>query len=469
MKTVDPLDGAPELCKMNSDELAAAFRSGGLSPVEVVQAAIDRAEAINSDLNAFTFLDHRGAMAAARQSEKRWREQAPKSPVDGVPTTLKDIVWARGWPTRYGSATSAATPREEDAPSVANLRDAGVVFIGQTTTPEFGWKAVTDSPLCGITRNPWNRTKTAGGSSGGAAVAAATGAGVLHLGTDGGGSIRIPASFTGIAGLKPTYGRIPAYPASVFGTVAHIGPMARKVSDVAAMLNAMAGRDNRDWWQGVGTLPALQKLREFQLAGRRIGYWSRPAAGKVDPRIDIAVSTFVNELASQGASVEPFELPTDDALDIFCNHWFAGAAARMREVPVEDREILDPGFVEIAGIGSRYSAADLAQAQTRRSAYGAAMDRLLERFDFVISPATSLVAFDAGLEFPAGQGFSRWVEWAGFSFPINLSQQPACVLPCGHVENGLPFGLQIVGARGDDSGVLAAASSVEKVLRRLEG
>lgn len=461
----DPLSGAEDLCRLGAAELAAAYGNGTLSPLEVARATMDRAEAINAAYNAFTFVDRKGALDAAAASEARWRAGEPLSDVDGVPTTLKDIVWVRGWSVRYGSATTPSAAQDDDAPSVALMRRAGAVFIGQTTTPEFGWKAVTDSRLFGVTRNPWNPEKTSGGSSGGAAVAAAVGAGVFHLGTDGGGSIRVPASFTGIVGHKPTFGRVAAYPASAFGTVAHIGPMTRSAADTAAMLKAMAGRDLRDWAQGAGRLSPLDG-QQTALEGKRIGYWSTPPVGTVDRQVAASVEAAIAVLVSAGAVVERIQLPGDDLLDLFHHHWFTGAAARLSAIPEAARAGIDPGFLDVARAGAAYSSTDLVKAQVRRADYGAAMDRLLSDYDFIVSPGTALPAFDAGLEVPAGSAFSRWTEWAGFSFPINLSQQPACVIPCGLTEDGLPIGFQIIGARGEDGQVLAAAATLEGLFSR---
>lgn len=454
----DPLLGAPELCRLGVAELTGHFRAGSLSPVEVAQATLAQAELVQAAHNAFTLIDHEAALAQARAAEARWRAGEPASPIDGVPTTIKDIVWVADHTIRYGSRSRPVTP-PHDAPAVARLRRAGAVMLGLTTTPEFGWKAVTDSPFSGVTTNPWKATLTPGGSSGGAAVAAATGAGVLHLGTDGGGSIRIPSSFTGIFGIKPSYGRVPAFPPSPFGTVAHLGPMARSVDDAAAMLRVMAGRDPLDWTQAPAALPALDDA-PFGFAGVRIGYWSEPPRGPLDGEVQAAVDAAVERLQAAGAEVEAITLPDHDRLfDIFAAHWLVGAAARVALLSAEERDSIDPGLAAAAADGAAFSVVDHVHATQARVAFGRAMDALLERFALVVSPATAIPAFAAGHQVPPGSGLGRWTEWAGFSYPINLSQQPACSLPCGSTSDGRPIGLQLIGPRGADGRVLAAAAA----------
>ncbi|GAN79574.1 amidase [Acidocella aminolytica] len=457
---IETVSSPEALCRLDAASLAEAYKAGRLSPVEVTQACLARAEEINPRLNAFTFIDHEGALAAAKASEARWGRGEPHSDADGIPTTLKDIVWVKDWHVRYGSLTTSDALYEDDAPAVRLLREHGVVFIGQTTMPEFGWKAVTDSPAFGITRNPHDLSKTPGGSSGGAAAAAAAGAGVFHLGTDGGGSIRIPAAFCGISGLKPTFGRVPAYPASAFGTVAHIGPMARSTADVMAMLKIMSGRDLRDWHQCAGILPPLQ-LTSMALNGLKIGYWRQPPVGQVDTEVASIIDSRIAQLAAAGAEITPFELPGDDLLALFHAHWFTGAAARLAALPEDRLERIDPGLLEIAREGAAMNAIQLVQAQVRRADFGAAMDAALVKHDFILSPGTTIPAFEAGAEQPAESGLKRWTEWAGFSFPINLSQQPAAVTPCGTTKAGLPVAMQVIGARGADSRVLSLAAALE--------
>ncbi|WP_421589924.1 amidase [Shinella sp. M27] len=461
-QSISPISDAPDLCRVDVAALTAAFGAGTLSPVEVARAALARAEDVQRRFNAFTLIDHAGALEAARAAETRWRVGAALSAIDGVPTTLKDIVYVEGWSVRYGSRATDAAPMTRDAPCVAGMRAAGAVFIGQTTTPEFGWKAVTDSPAFGITRNPWNPERTPGGSSGGAAVASATGAGVLHLGTDGGGSIRVPAAFTGTFGLKPTFGRVPADPPSVFGTVAHIGPMTRSPADARAMLSAMAGRNLRDWSQPWGEMPSLDP-RPFGWKGRKIALWMTPPTGSLDPAIERVVLDSIRQIEAAGAIVETVRLPGEDLHEMFHAHWMTGAATRLAQIPADMHGDLDPGFLEAAAEGSRFSLVDYILAQQARARFGAAMDRLLADYDLLLSPTTACLPFAAGREVPEGSGLSRWTEWAGFSYPINLSQQPACTLSCGMAE-GLPIGLQIVGPRGGDGFVLDAAEAAGRLM-----
>src|SRR6201987_3992750 len=284
--------------------LLELYRRRALSPVEVTRLLLDRLDALQPKINAFCIVDHDGALAAARESERRWLSGKAVGTLDGVPVTIKDLVLMRGFPTLRGSRL--VDPHQdwsEDAPATARLREAGAVILGKTTTPEFGWKAVGDSPLTGITRNPWDLACTPGGSSAGAAAACAAGIGPLHLGTDGAGSIRIPAAFTGIFGFKPSFGRVPAYPLSAMGLLAHIGPMARTVRDAALMLNVLSRPDHRDPY----ALPPddrdyLEGL-EDGVRGWRIAYSPTLGYATVDPEIAAAVAGVARQFEVLGAIV----------------------------------------------------------------------------------------------------------------------------------------------------------------------
>lgn len=455
-----PSADASDVCRMGVAELTAAYRSGALSPVEVVRQALDRAETVNARFNAFVSIDHAGAMVDARASEQRWRAGAPASGIDGVPTTIKDIVTVRGQPMRAGSKATEALPQPTDAPAVERLRAAGTPILGLTTTPEFGFQAITESPLTGITSNPWDSRLTPGGSSGGAAVAAVTGAGVLHLGTDGGGSIRIPAAFTGTAGLKPSYGRVPAYPPSPFGTLAHLGPMARNVSDARAMIGVIAGRDPRDWHQQPGGLPSITD-QAFHFKGARVGLWAAPACGGVDPELAAACDRAYRLIEAAGAVIEEIALPSFPLLEMFTTHWYAGAAARLAAIKPERRQVCDPEFLLIAGEGAALSAQDYCSMSALRAEFGRQMDLLFSAYDVIVSPATPIAAFRTGSQVPADTAYRRWTDWAGFSFPLNLSQQPGCVVPCGIISGNRPVAVQFAAPRGRDHVALSAAAAFE--------
>ena len=274
--------------EMTASELSALFASRDLSPVEVTEGCIARIEALDAEINSFCHMDVETSRAMAEASEARWLAGEPLSPLDGVPVAVKDLLITKGWPTLRGSRTVDPNQAwDADAPTVARLREAGAVLIGKTTTPEFGWKGSTDSPLTGVTRNPWNKHKTPGGSSGGTSAAIAARFCPIGLGTDGGGSIRIPASFSGIYGLKPSFGRVPAYPLSPFGTLAHVGPMSRTALDSAMLMNVIARPDARDW-HSLPFYPTDYAAEiETPLAGKRIAFSPRMGfADRVLPEIE---------------------------------------------------------------------------------------------------------------------------------------------------------------------------------------
>jgi aspartyl-tRNA(Asn)/glutamyl-tRNA(Gln) amidotransferase subunit A len=452
-----------DLCSASAGELVRRYARQSLSPVEVTKAALERAQATQEAFNAFTVIDRDGALSAARASETRWKMGEPASPIDGVPITIKDVVYCRGLDIRFGSKTTPNTASLPDAPSVERLRNAGATIIGVTTTPEFGWKPVTDNPKDGITRNPWDSAMTPGGSSGGAAVAAATGAGVLHLGSDGGGSIRIPASFTGVVGFKPSFGRVPVHPASSFGTLAHIGPLTRTVDDAVLMLNAMAGRDIRDWTQAPMSFGGID-VKSVNWSGKRIAYWKTPFTGTADREVIGAVVSVLEDISLAGGAVIETLLPDHDALfEMFLRHWYVAAATKLASIDIQDHQLIDPGFVKAAQIGGRYNAVDLMQSEIQRVRFGAQMDGLFEEFDYIFAPTVAIPPFEAELHVPRNSGMTDWTEWLSFTFPANLSQQPACSVPCGFTASGLPIGLQIIGPRGADGSVLSAALTIQQM------
>ena len=459
----DPQDLTTDLTTMGAAALTRLFRERRASPVEATQAVLDRIDRLNGRYNAFCLVDHARALAAARESEQRWRADAPLSAVDGVTASIKDIVLTRGWPTLRGSRT--VDPQQDwsvDAPAVARLREAGAVLIGKTTTCEFGWKGVCDSPLTGITRNPWNPQLTSGGSSGGAAVAAALGMGCLHLGTDGGGSIRIPAGFSGTFGIKPTFGQVPAYPLSMFGTIAHLGPITTSVDDAARMLTVISGRDDRDWY----SLPYV--ARDFTaglddgVRGLRVAVSLTLGYAEVDPEIARLVERAAQRIAELGAHVEARDPGFDDPFETFNAHWFTGAANQRRAVPPEKHGMLDPGFIRIADAGEAIAHMDYVAAINRRAELGAHMSAFHRDVDVLLTPTLPIPAFEVAHVAPPGQDQFNWVPWTPFSIPFNLTQQPAASIPCGLTSSGLPVGLQIVAAKYRDDLVLRVARAYER-------
>ncbi len=451
-----------DVADLSASELVALYRAGRLSPVEAVGAALDRIAALDGAVNAFRMVDQAGAMAAAGAAEARWMKGAPCGLLDGVPTTIKDLVLTRGWPTLRGSrAIDPDQPWDEDAPVTARLRRAGAIFIGKTTTPEFGWKGVTDCALTGVTRNPWDTAKTPGGSSGGAAAAAAAGMGALHVGTDGGGSIRIPAGFTGVFGLKPSFGRVPAYPSSPFGTLSHIGPITRTVADAALMLTVIAGPDARDWFALPPDDRDYRDGLEDGVRGLKLAFSPRLGFAAVDAEVAALVETAAHAFADFGAVVEAAEPDFDDPTDIFKTHWCVGAANLLRDYSANARAVMDPGLIEIAEAGAAIGLMDYLRAVTRRGALGQRMNLFHRDYDLLLTPTLPITAFAAGQEVADPAGQSRWADWTPFSYPFNLTQQPACTVPCGFTRAGLPVDLQIVGPMHADALVLRAARAYE--------
>ncbi len=460
-----PEDPATDPALLPATELLRLYKDGTLSPVEATMACLKRIEAHDRALNAFNLVDQDAALAAAFESQERWRIKAPKGRLDGVPTAVKDLLLTSGWPTRRGSkAIDPDQPSEEDAPCVARLKEHGAVLLGKTTTPEFGWKGVTDSPLTGITRNPWDPSKTPGGSSGGSAAALAAGMAALAIGTDGGGSIRIPAGFTGVFGLKPSFGKVPAHPLSPFGTVAHIGPMSRTVADSALMLTVMAEPDPRDWYALPYDRADYNQGLDDGIQGLKIAFSPTLGGHHVEPEIAELVAAAVRCFEELGAEVEeadPELAKVADVDRVFRLHWFAGAANLLAGFTDDQKAMMDPSLVKIAEEGRDIALLDYLAAVKGREAIGVAMNQFPETYDLLLTPSRPLAAFDAGLEQPPGAAAGRWVDWTPFSYPFNLSRQPAASVPCGLTSAGLPAGLQIVGPLYGDSLVLRAARTYE--------
>ncbi len=451
-----------DVVHLSGVSLLHLYRRKELSPVEATRLILDRLDALQPKINAFCVVDRDGALAAARESEERWLSGEAVGRLDGVAVTIKDLILMRGFPTRRGSRlVEPDQDWSEDAPATARLREAGAVIIGKTTTPEFGWKALGDSPLTGITRNPWDLSRTPGGSSAGAAAACAAGIGPLHVGSDGAGSIRIPSAFTGVFGFKPSFGRVPAYPPSSMGLLAHIGPMTRTVADAALMLTVLSRSDHRDPY----ALPPedrdyLEGLEEG-VRGWRIAYSPTLGYAKVDPEIAAAAAEAARQFEALGAIVEQVEAIFASPRDALFKLWAAGAAKLLAGFPADRREVIDPGLVATAEEGERISAVDYLGADLVRNTLTRQMAEFHRKYDLLLTPMMPVPALPVGqnLNDPATE--RHWIDWSPFSYPFNMTRQPAASIPCGLTRAGLPIGLQIVGPLYGDHHVLRAARAFE--------
>ncbi|MBK0394825.1 amidase [Ramlibacter algicola] len=444
--------------------LSRLYWSGEASPVDATRAALARIDRLNPEYKAFVRVDHEGALAAARASEARWRGKAPLDALDGVPVSIKDLILTKGLPTLRGSFTvDENQPWDVDAPVTARLREAGCVILGKTATPEFGCKGETNSARTGITRNPWNRDRTPGGSSGGAAAAVALGMGPIAVGTDGAGSVRIPAAFCGNFGLKPSFGRVPAYPLSPFGTVAHLGPHTMDVRDAAMAMNLMKRPDARDWTSLPPDILDYTATLTEGFSGLRVAFSPRLGYAKVDAEVADAVQAAARSVEAAGAIVEEVDPGIEDPLEITTGLWFVGAWTVWNTLTPAQQERTDPDFRAEALLGSQLSALHVQQLHLRRGALGSHMRQFMQRYDLLLTPSTAIPAFAIREPGSVPMTPEAMLGWTPFSYPFNLTQQPACTVPCGLTRDGLPIGVQFVGPMFRDELVLRAAAAYEAI------
>jgi aspartyl-tRNA(Asn)/glutamyl-tRNA(Gln) amidotransferase subunit A len=451
---------------MSAKELALHYGRRDLSPVEVAEWHLGRIEALDSRLNAFCLTDSDAALAQAEASEARFRDGEPLGPLDGVPIAIKDLLLSKGWPTLRGSLVVDRTQTwDQDAPSVARLREGGAVFLGKTTTPEFGHKATNDSPLTGITRNPWNTDLTPGGSSGGAGAALAAGLVPLAYGTDAGGSIRIPASLCGVVGLKPTFGRVPAWPPSPFGTLAHGGPMARSVEDAALFFLEMAKDDPRDGHYAPGDLTGVLRTLRDGVKGLRVAF--SPKLGfvrAVDPEVAAVTAAAAKTFEGLGAHVTEIEPALGDPTTLFRTLYTACADLLASTLPQDRLHQLDPSLQGTIALAQGTTRLQLQAAQVERVAFTARWKQFMTGYDLLLTPQLAVPAFPVGRMSPDSDAADSWLAWSPFTFPFNLTGQPAISVPAGFTSGGLPVGVQLVGRHFADDMVLRAAYSLEGAL-----
>lgn len=449
-----------ELASQPAHVLARLVREGAVSPVEIIEDTLAKAQVLQHRLNAFVVLDREGALRAAREAEASVRRGDALGPLHGVPVTIKDVAAVTGFATRKGSAVSDATPASGDAVTVTRLRTAGAIVIGKTTMPEQGWIAASDSPLTGATYNPWKAGFTAGGSSSGAAALAAAGCAPLHLGSDGAGSVRLPAHFCGVVGLKPTFGLLPYTPTPNNNALSHIGPIARSVADAELMLEVMAGAHALD-----ATTQALGYRRGRAgegVRGLRIAFSPDLGHAKVDPDIAACVAKAAKAFEGLGAQVElvtPQWGPKGPELGrMLWGAWLAPFAPKDALTASK----MDVGFLACIEAFADLAWADVQAALGRRLAYAAEVGRWFEDgWDLLLTPAASVAAFPTGRIAPAHWEAHAWdwLRWAEFSYPFNLAHGPAVSVPCGMTAEGLPIGLQIAGPRFADGLVMRAGDA----------
>ncbi len=445
-----------DLATAGARDIAALVASRRASPVEVMQATLARIERVNPRINGFQVLLAEQAMAAARAAETAVIRGDPLGPLHGVPATIKDVQAVAGTPTRKGSPLTDATPDAADAPLVARLRQAGAIILGKTTLPDRGWMAYSDSPLSGPTHNPWKHGYTAGGSSSGAAALCAAGVAPLHLGTDGAGSVRLPAHFCGVVGLKPTFGRVP-YPPVAGHMLSHAGPITRSAEDAALMLQVMSGPSPEDPTSLPERFDAATAVPSVQ--GLRIAYSPDLGHARVDDEVATLVADAARTFEAMGAMVEQVTPAWGaKAPDIGRAIWTLLAMPMLP--PPEQEHLLDAGL--LAWIrASRIDGAEAVPWQTRRFEFAAEVARWFEGYDLLLTPSASVAAFPLGHVCPPHwpQHAYDWVGWAEFSHPFNLAHAPAISVPCGLTPAGLPVGLQIAGPRFTDARVLGAAAA----------
>ena len=455
-----------EICWMQARELAGLMRQKQLSPVEVIDAFLARIERVNQGVNAFCAVTAEMAREEARTAEaalmRRGREDLGL--LHGLPFSVKDLMAAKGAPLSWGSRIFAGRISEEDVPAVARMRAAGGIVLGTTNTPEFGWLGVTQNKLFGITRNPWDRERTSGGSSGGAAAAVVAGMSPLALGADGGGSIRIHASFCGAFGFKPTYGRVPIHPHGTNWSISHVGPLTRTVADAALMMQVLAGYDERDPY----ALPSdgVDYLKELSASPRgiRIAWSSNLGYGTVDPEVAAVCENAAMRFREFGCTFNAADPKWPDPYHIWTTLFYGGYAARVAPLLVDHRDDLEPGLVAMTEEVLRWQPERYIRAWVDRLVFCDAARVFFEPYDLLLAPAVACQPFEAGREHPteiAGKELAPY-RWLELTYPFNLTGQPAATVPCGFTKSGLPVGLQIVGRRFSDALVLAAAYRFEQ-------
>lgn len=451
-----------ELCWMSARKMMNHYTRGDLSPVEVAKAQLERIEEVDAGIGAFCLVDAQETLAQARQSEQRYRYLERGGLLDGVPVAVKDSFYTRGWSTRFGSRTTVPDDTlGYESPTVSALRRHNAVRLGKTTMPEFGWKAVTDSPLTGVTVNPWDPTKTCGGSSGGNGAALAAGMCSLAVGSDIGGSVRIPASFCGVVGLKPTQDLAPVRRDIKSGLLLHAGPMARTVEDLALAMDVLA-----EWDPMRPTRPthgrSYSDVLGEDVEGLRVALSPGLGWARVHPEVERAVIEVGRTLELLDAWVSEVSPDVEEPTELYKTLFLPTLTMELENVDPALRDLLDPDFREAAEQGRSVAAWQYVDALQRRRALISAMARLQQHYDVLVTATVPIPPFEAGREVPKDWPGERWWTWSTLTFPFNITGQPALSAPCGFTSGGLPIGVQFVGGRHREDLVLKAAHAYQR-------
>jgi aspartyl-tRNA(Asn)/glutamyl-tRNA(Gln) amidotransferase subunit A len=447
---------------MTAMELREKIARREVSPVEVTRRALEKAEATQGSLNAFFFLMPEQALGAAKAAEDAVMRGAPLGLLHGVPFSAKDLIAVGGERFAFGSRCMTDNIAVADAPSAERAKKAGAILIGKTTTSEFGCKGVGDSPLTGITRNPWNLQKTPGGSSAGAAASVAAGITPIALGTDGGGSVRIPGALTGLAAIKGQFGRIPVWPVSATTTLAHVGPMARTVEDAALLFTACAGYDERDPYSVAGPVPDLLAACRRDVKGLRVAYSRTLGYARPDTEVLRVVDTAAKQFEALGCHVDLVENVFErDPVDIWSAEFYAGAGTRLRPFLETKRELIDPAVADILEQALRQELRDYYAKVFERYALRDKLRPIFERYDILLSPVLPVTSLDVGKNVPDHLPDRNLVSWVYYTYPFNLTGQPAATVCAGIAADGMPVGLQIVGRALGEADVVRAAAAYE--------
>ena len=447
---------------MTALELKGLLAERSISPVELVEDTLSRQDALEPQINAFVNRTPEQALAAAREAE-RAIGAGEGGAIAGLPVSVKDLVPVAGVPWTFGSRPFADNVVDFDAPSVERIRQAGGCIIGKSTTSEFGCKAVCDSPLSGITRNPWDLTKTSGGSSGGAGASVAAGLTPFALGTDGGGSVRIPSALCGLFGIKAQFGRVPIFPVSAAPTLAHVGSIARTVRDAALLLGVMAGHDRRDAFGVAEPTPDFLAACDAGAEGLRIA-WS-PTLGYAQPEPEVATlcEAAAKRFEALGCTVELVEDALGaDPVELWMAEFYGGIGTKLKDLMAERPDELDPAVVATLSAGLDRSMVEYFTQVFARYEFREQMRQLFERYDLLLSPTLPCAAFDVGHDTPPGLEARNIVSWVYYTYPFNLTGQPAASIPAGFTASGLPVGLQMVAGINSEVDILRAAAAFEE-------